>query len=69
MRQRPAAGSDTVSRLGAVGEVNVEGLSSADSALMATAVTVAAGERLARDMLDGRHPGPGRRPLGQDPPP
>jgi hypothetical protein len=52
-----------------VGEVNVEGLSSADSALMATAVTVAAGERLARDMLDGRHPGPGRRPLGQDPPP
>jgi hypothetical protein len=64
-----AAGSDTVSRLGAVGEVNVEGLSSAAPALMAAAVTVAAGERAARDMLDGRHPGPGRRPLGQDPPP
>jgi hypothetical protein len=40
-----------------VGEVNVEGLSSAASALMATAVTVAAGERAARagrDVLDGR---------------
>ena len=49
------AGSDTVSRLGAVGEVNVEGLSSAASALMATAV-VAAGERAARagpGTLDG----------------
>jgi hypothetical protein len=53
-----AAGSDTVSRLGAVGEVNVEGLSSADSALMAAAVTVAAGERAARDMP----PGPGGPP-------
>jgi hypothetical protein len=47
-----------VSRLGAVGEVNVEGLSSADSALMAAAVTVAAGERAARDMP----PGPGCPP-------
>ena len=67
-----AAGSDTVSRLGAVGEVNVEGLSSAASALAATAVTVAAGERAAwagRDMLDGRHPGPGNRPPGRDGPP
>jgi fructose-1-phosphate kinase PfkB-like protein len=67
-----AAGSDTVSRLGAVGEVNVEGLSSADSALMATVVTVAAGERAAqagRDTLDGRPPGPGRPPPGQDGPP
>jgi sugar/nucleoside kinase (ribokinase family) len=67
-----AAGSDTVSRLGAVGEVNVEGLSSADSALMATAVTVAAGERAARagrGMLDGRPPGPGSGPPGQDCPP
>ena len=67
-----AAGSDTVSRLGAVGEVNVEGLSSAASALMATAVTVAAGERAGRagrDMLDGRHLGPGRQPPGQDCPP
>jgi sugar/nucleoside kinase (ribokinase family) len=66
-----AAGSDTVSRLGAVGEVNVEGLSSAASALMATAVTVAAGERAARagrDTLDGRHPGPGGPPPGQDHP-
>jgi sugar/nucleoside kinase (ribokinase family) len=64
-----AAGSDTVSRLGAVGEVNVEGLSLAASALAATAVTVAAGERAARagrDMLDGRPPGPGGRPPGQD---
>jgi sugar/nucleoside kinase (ribokinase family) len=64
-----AAGSDTVSRLGAVGEVSVEGLSSAAPALRAAAVTVAAGGRPARDMLDGGHPGPGRRPLGQDPPP
>jgi len=64
-----AAGSDTVSRLGAVGEVNVEGLSSAASALMATAVTVAAGERAARagrDMPDGRHLGSGRQPPGRD---
>jgi sugar/nucleoside kinase (ribokinase family) len=55
-----AAGSDTVSALGAVGEVNVEGLSSASSALMATAVTVAAGGRAARagrGTLDGRPPG------------
>jgi hypothetical protein len=58
-----------VSRLGAVGEVNVEGLSSAAPALMAAAVTVVAGERPARDMLDGRHRGPGRQPRGQDPPP
>jgi sugar/nucleoside kinase (ribokinase family) len=61
-----AAGSDTVSRLGAVGEVSVEGLSTA------AAVTVAAGERAARagrDMLDGRHPGPGGRPPGEDGPP
>jgi sugar/nucleoside kinase (ribokinase family) len=67
-----AAGSDTVSRLGAVGEVNVEGLSSAASALAATAVTVAAGERAARagrDMLDVWHLGPGSRPAGQDCPP
>ena len=67
-----AAGSDTVSRLGAVGEVNVEGLSSAASALAATAVTVAAVERAARagrDMLDARHLGPGRRPPGRDCPP
>jgi sugar/nucleoside kinase (ribokinase family) len=67
-----AAGSDTVSRLGAVGEVNVEGLSSAASALAVTAVTVAAGERAAgagRDVLDGQPPGPGRRPPGPDCPP
>jgi len=67
-----AAGSDTVSRLGAVGEVNVEGLSSAASALAATAVTVAAGERAARagrDAPDGRPPGPARRPPGRDGPP
>jgi len=64
-----AAGSDTVGRLGAVGEVNVEGLSSAASALAAAAVTVAAGERAARDMLDGPSPGPGRPPPGQDCPP
>jgi hypothetical protein len=39
---------------------------------MATAVTVAAGERAAqagRDTLDGRPPGPGRPPPGQDGPP
>jgi len=50
----------------------VEGLSSADSALMATAVTVATGERAARagrGMLDGRPPGPGSGPPGQDCPP
>jgi sugar/nucleoside kinase (ribokinase family) len=68
-----AAGSDTVSRLGAVGEVNVEGLSLAASAAMATAVTAAAGERAARagrDTLDGRPAlGPGGRPTGQDCPP
>ena len=67
-----AAGSDTVGRLGAVGEVNVEGLSSAASALAATAVTVAAGDRAARagrDVLGGQPPGPGRRPPGRDCPP
>jgi sugar/nucleoside kinase (ribokinase family) len=67
-----AAGSDTVNRLGAVGEVNVEGLSLAASALAAAAVTVAAGERAARadqDTLDGQRAGPGSRPPGQDSPP
>jgi sugar/nucleoside kinase (ribokinase family) len=67
-----AAGSDTVSRLGAVGEVDVEGLSLAASSLAAAAVTVAAGERAARadrDPLDGRHAGPDGRPPGQDPRP
>ena len=64
-----AAGSDTVSRLGAVGEVNVDGLTSAASALMTAAVTVAAGERAGRDMLAGRPPGPGSGPRGRDCPP
>jgi sugar/nucleoside kinase (ribokinase family) len=66
-----AAGSDTVSRLGAVGEVNVEGLSSAASALAATAVTVPAGERAAqadRDVLDGQLARPDSRAPGQDRP-
>ncbi|HXZ76268.1 MAG TPA: carbohydrate kinase family protein [Streptosporangiaceae bacterium] len=66
-----AAGSDTVSRLGAVGEVNVEGLSSAASAVAAAAVTMAAGERAARadrDMLDGQLARPDNRAAGQDPP-
>jgi sugar/nucleoside kinase (ribokinase family) len=64
-----AAGSDTVSRLGAVGEVDVEGLSLAAPALAAAAVTVAAGERAAkagRDTLDGRRAGPDSRPPGQN---
>jgi sugar/nucleoside kinase (ribokinase family) len=67
-----AAGSDTVSRLGAVGEVAVEGLSSAASALAAAAVTVAAGERAAwagRDTPGGQRTGPDSRPPGQDSPP
>jgi sugar/nucleoside kinase (ribokinase family) len=67
-----AAGSDTVSRLGAVGEVNVEGLSLAASALAAVARTVVAGERAARadqDPLDGQRAGPDGRPAGQGPPP
>ena len=67
-----AAGSDTVSRLGAVGEVDVEGLSLAASALAAAAATVAAGERAGRagrDPLDGRRAGPDGRPPGQGPPP
>ncbi len=67
-----AAGSDTVSRLGAVGEVAVEGLSSAAPALAAAALTVAAGERAAwagRDTLGGQRAGPGSRPPGQDAPP
>jgi sugar/nucleoside kinase (ribokinase family) len=67
-----AAGSDTVSRLGAVGEVDVEGLSSAAPALAAAAVTVAAGGRAARvgqDTLDAKHGGPDGRPPGQEPPP
>ena len=67
-----AAGSDTVSRLGAVGEVAVEGLSSAAPALAAAALTVAAGERAAwagRDTLGGQRAGPGSRPPGQDSPP
>src|SRR5215470_2986172 len=38
-----AAGSDTVSRLGAVGEVYVEGLAPATAALAAAAITAAAG--------------------------
>jgi sugar/nucleoside kinase (ribokinase family) len=67
-----AAGSDTVSRLGAVGEVDVEGLSLAASALAAAAATVAAAERAGRagrDPLDGRRAGPDGRPPGQGPPP
>jgi sugar/nucleoside kinase (ribokinase family) len=67
-----AAGSDTVSRLGAVGEVDVEGLSLAASALAAAAVTVAAGERAARsdrDTLDGQRARPDSPPPGQDSPP
>jgi sugar/nucleoside kinase (ribokinase family) len=67
-----AAGSDTVSRLGAVGEVDVEGLSLAASSLAAAAVTVAAREqagRADRDPLDGRRAGPDGRPPGQGPPP
>ncbi len=66
------AGSDTVSRLGAVGEVDVEGLSLAASALAAAAATVAAGERAGRadrDPLGGRRAGPDGRPPGQGPPP
>src|SRR5262249_40677378 len=55
-----AAGSDTVSRLGAVGEVNVEGLSPATAALAAAAITAAAGERAGRP---GR-PRPGGPPAG-----
>jgi sugar/nucleoside kinase (ribokinase family) len=65
-----AAGSDTVSRLGAVGEVNVEGLSLAASALAAAAATAAVGERAARadrDPVDGRRAGPDGRPAGQGP--
>jgi sugar/nucleoside kinase (ribokinase family) len=67
-----AAGSAAVSRLGAVGEVDVEGLSSAASTLAAAAVMVAAGGRTARpgqDTLDGQHDGSDSRPHGQDPPP
>ena len=67
-----AAGSDTVSRLGAVGEVDVEGLSLAASSLAAAAVTVAARERAARadrDPLDGLRAGPDGRPPGQEPRP
>jgi sugar/nucleoside kinase (ribokinase family) len=67
-----AAGSDTVSRLGAVGEVNVEGLSLAASALAAVAATVAVGERAARadrNPIDRQRAGPDGRPAGQGPPP
>jgi sugar/nucleoside kinase (ribokinase family) len=67
-----AAGSDTVSRLGAVGEVDVEGLSLAASALAAAAAPVAAGERAGRagrDPLDGRRARPDGRPPGPGPPP
>src|SRR5262249_23605966 len=67
-----AAGSDAVSRLGAVGEVDVEGLSSAASTLASAAVMAAAGGRAARsgpDKLDGRHDGPDNWPYGRDPPP
>jgi sugar/nucleoside kinase (ribokinase family) len=67
-----AAGSAAVSRLGAVGEVDVEGLSSAASTLAAAAVMAAAGGRASRsgqDTLDGQHDGSDSRPHGQDPPP
>src|SRR5215467_1621188 len=67
-----AAGSDAVSRLGAVGEVDVEGLSSAASTLAAAAVMAAAGGRAAGsgpDTPDGQHNGPDSWPHGQDPPP
>jgi sugar/nucleoside kinase (ribokinase family) len=67
-----AAGSDTVSRLGAVGEVDVEGLSLAASSLAAAAVTVAASERAARaerDPLDGQRAGPEAPSPGEEPPP
>jgi len=66
-----AAGSDAVSRLGAVGEVDVEGLSSAASKLAAAAVMVAAGGGAARsgpDAPDGQHDEPGSWPHRQDPP-
>jgi sugar/nucleoside kinase (ribokinase family) len=60
-----AAGSDAVSRLGGVGEVNVEGLSLAASPLVAAAVTTVAGERAARagkDTLSGGPAGPDSPP-------
>ena len=66
-----AAGSDAVSRLGAVGEVDVEGLSLAAPALAAAAVLAAAGGGAARsgpDTPDTQHDGPDSWPGGQDPP-
>jgi sugar/nucleoside kinase (ribokinase family) len=66
-----AAGSDAVSRLGAVGEVDVEGLSSVASTLAAAGVMAAAGGGAARsgpDTPDGQHDGPDSWPHGQDPP-
>ena len=65
-----AAGSEAVSRLGAVGEVDVEGLSSAASALAAAAVMAGAGGGAARsgpDTPDGQHE-PDSWPHRRDPP-
>jgi sugar/nucleoside kinase (ribokinase family) len=57
-----AAGSDTVSRLGAVGEVYVEGLGSAAAALATVAVTAAGGRAAPAGRGERRRAGPGGRP-------
>jgi sugar/nucleoside kinase (ribokinase family) len=58
------AGSRTVSILGAVGEVDVEGLSPAAAPL---AAALLAAQRPARNGLDGPHPGPAGQADGQEP--
>lgn len=62
-----AAGSDTVNRLGAVGEVEVEGLSVAAPSLAAELLRSATGEAAAASGLDDEsngHGGPAGRPGG-----